>query len=124
MLAIYLWTNAALYIIFAVWMTVLPWQTSAAIGYTALSASGKSEYLVIYGGLQVGLAAFFAWCAWQETLHRTGIVFAICLYTPIVIYRAGTVMRFWPVSMVTVSVAVLEAALWIGAVALLAYGAR
>jgi hypothetical protein len=117
--AIYLWINAAFYLLFAVWQTLSPTSTAQSIGFVTLNNSGRSEYLVIYGGLQAGLAAFFAWTALQPALQRTGIVFALCLYVPIVLYRLVTIGRFWPVSRVTLIVASLEMALLIGAVIVL-----
>jgi len=119
--AIYLWVNAALYLVFAFWMTLRPWRTSAAVGYVTLSASGRSEFLVIYGGLQLGLSAFFAWCAWRPTLHGVGILLALCLYAPIVLYRLITIGRFWPLAPATIGVAVLEVALLVGAIMLIAW---
>ena len=119
MIPIYLWINAALYLIFAVWMTLLPTRTAAAVGYISLDNSGRSEFLVVYGGLQLGLAGFFAWTAWQPPLQKTGVIFALCLYAPIVVYRLVTLGRFWPVSRTTLVVAILEVALLVGAVFLL-----
>jgi hypothetical protein len=44
------------------------------------------------------------------------VIFALCLYAPIAVYRLVTVGRYWPVSRVTLIVASLEIALLIGAV--------
>jgi hypothetical protein len=118
MAAIYLYCNAALYLLFAVWITLSPWQTAPNIGYTGLSSGGRSEYLVVYGGLQVGLALFFAWTAHSSGLHRAGLVFALLLYAPIVLYRSITVARFWPVASTTLAVAALEIVLLVAAATL------
>jgi hypothetical protein len=55
----------------------------------------------------------------QDHLYVTklGMTMAIGLYAPIVVYRAITVVRFWPVSTLTVLTGVLEAALLISALA-------
>lgn len=119
MTAIYLYANAALYAAFALWITISPWKTSVSIGYEALSASGRSEYLVVYGGLQLGLAAFFALLAVDSEAHRMGLLFSICLYVPIVLYRLITVGRFWPVASTTLIVGALEIILLVAAIALL-----
>jgi hypothetical protein len=116
MAAAYLWINAAFYVMFAIWQTLSPSRTAAAVGYATLDNSGRSEYLVIYGGLQFGLAAFFAWTASQAALNRIGVIFALCLYAPIAIYRLVTIGRYWPVSRVTLIVGALEIALLIGAI--------
>jgi hypothetical protein len=120
--AIYLWINAFLYLIFALWMTVLPQTTSRAVGYLSLSNSGRSEFLVVYGGLQLGLALFFAWTAYQSPRHTVGLVFALFLYAPIVLYRVITVVRFSPVEKATLVVGALEVLLLVGAVTILLLG--
>lgn len=118
MIAAYLYGNAALYAVFAAWCTIARRSTSRNLGYEELSSSGHSEYLVVYGGLQLGLAAFFAYVASQPSLHRAGLVFALALYVPIVVYRAATVLAFWPVRGMTLGVAALEAVLLVAAIAL------
>lgn len=113
MTATYLYANAVLYAVFAIWQTLSPWKTAAAVGYESLSASGRSEYLVVYGGLQLGLAAFFIFAAASPLWQRAGLMLAVCLYLPIVAYRTVTVIRFWPVGSTTLVVAGLEVALLI-----------
>jgi len=120
--AIYLYANAVLYAAFALWITISPWKTAVAIGYESLTASGRSEYLVVYGGLQLGLAAFFALLAVNESTHRLGLMFSICMYVPIVLYRLITVGRFWPVASTTLIVGALEVILLVAAIALLIAG--
>lgn len=107
----YLWVNAALYAVFAAWCALKVEGTSRSLGYTSLNASGYSEYLTVYGGLQIGLAVFFAWTAWRPELQRTGLVLAIALYAPIVLMRWGSIARHWPVDMMTVVVGGLETTL-------------
>jgi hypothetical protein len=93
MAAAYLYLNAALYALFAVWCTVAPGSTARNIGYTSLSSGGRSEYLVIYGGLQLGLAALFWVLARNPATLRLGLQISIGLYAPIVLYRIITVIR-------------------------------
>lgn len=115
-----MYANSVLYALFAIWMTFSPEKTAAAIGYEQLSASGRSEFLVVYGGLQAGLACFFAVLGANASLHKLGLVFALCLYVPIALYRLVTVGRFWPVQGTTLAIAALEILLLAIAVALLA----
>jgi hypothetical protein len=117
-IAAYLYLNALLYVVFAAWQTLSPWSTATAVGYTSLSQSGRSEYLVIYGGLQVGLAIFFGISGASADLHRPALLFALCLYSCIALYRIVTVMRFWPVKGLTLGVGALELALFIAALLL------
>jgi len=116
MIEIYLWANAVIYILFALWCTFQKNQTAKASGYLTLNNSGWSEYLVIYGGLQFGLAFFFAYLATNNELHRTGIFFALMLYVPIVLYRFFTIYKFRPVRPTTLAIASMEILLLIVAI--------
>lgn len=117
-MAIYLWINAALYLILAIYCSLRLEGSARALGYSALSSSGHSEYLVIYGGLQVGLAVFFAVLARNQDWQRLGLVFALCLYAPIVLVRIASILHYWPVQKLTLGVAVLETVLLVAAAAL------
>jgi hypothetical protein len=117
MIGAYLWLNAALYALFALWCTVQAGSTSQALGYAQLTNSGRSEYLVIYGGLQLGLGVFFAVCASRPSWHSVGLVLALLVYAPVVAFRWWTV-EHRPVAGMTIGVGVLETALLAAAVAL------
>lgn len=79
------------------------------MGYSTLSSGGRSEYLVVYGGLQLGLALIYlALARGDAALVRFGVVASVCLYAPIVAYRIVTVLRFWPTPALTLTVGALE----------------
>jgi hypothetical protein len=113
----YLYLNAFLYLLFAMWCTAAPLSTALNLGYLSLSAGGHSEYLVIYGGLQVGLAILFYLMARHADHVRLGILVSLGLYGPVVIYRAITVAAHSPVSFITGATGFLEFLLLAGAVA-------
>ncbi|MEP7312842.1 MAG: DUF4345 domain-containing protein [Pseudomonadota bacterium] len=107
----YVLANAVLYFLFAVWCTIRPDATATSLGFISRNAGGYSEYLVIYGGLQLGLAGFFLWTSRSEHLLPAGLMLALAMYVPIVIFRTVTVIRWWPVPTVTAATAALEIAL-------------
>jgi len=111
MVPAYLYLNAILYAAFAAWCTLSPAATARAIGYLQRNAGGESEYRVIYGGLQLGLALVFAFLAWRSELWALGLKFALALYMPIVAYRFATVAVFWPVPRLTLAVGAMESVL-------------
>jgi len=113
----YLWFNAALYALLAVWCTLLPAQTAAAVGYVGLDRTGQAEYLVIYGGLQLGMAFLFGYFARTGQL-RTGLLLALAFYVPIVLYRSASLLRLWPVGPTTTGLAAFEIVLLLAAVVL------
>jgi len=111
----YLYLNAFIYLAFALWCTASPSSTALHTGYLALSSGGQSEYLVVYGGLQCGLAVLFYLLARHMAHVRLGISVALGLYIPVVMYRAVTVLSHWPVGSVTLGTAMIELALLAGA---------
>lgn len=111
MIAAYLYLNAVLYFILAVWCVVLPEKTATALGFQLLNGSGKSEYFVIYGGLQLGLALFFAYCAYLPENQAMGLKFSLFLYVPIFTCRLISFLRFQEIGFTTIATAGLEAVL-------------
>lgn len=122
MIAIYLWINAVLYALLSLWCMLMPRQTSQSIGFTELSSSGQSEYAVIYGGMQLGFAALFAWSALSGN-QRFGLIFSLAIYVPILLFRIVSVARYWPVSPTTLATGALEVILTSSAI-LLWFGHR
>ncbi len=107
MVRTYLYFNAAIYLLFAAWCTLAPVETAQQVGYAALSHSGISEYLVVYGGIELGLALLFFHCA-RSGEERFGLRLALALYVPIVLYRWTTLAWLWPVATTTLAVGTLE----------------
>ncbi len=121
MIKLYLWANAIIYLLFALWCSVRKEQTSMASGFTGINNSGWSEYLVIYGGLQLGLAAFFVYLALHSEFYKLGLIFSLLLYVPIVVYRVISIYKFWPVSTTTLGIAGMEIVLLTLAIALMVF---
>ncbi len=123
MTTIYLYLNAAIYLLFSIWCTVASSSTAQSLGFISLNSSGKAEYLTVYGGLQLGLAIIFGWTAWSGEL-RFGLIVALALYVPIVLWRIAGVSMNWPVANSTLYVAGLELAMLVAAVLLWLNGFR
>jgi hypothetical protein len=83
----FLYTNALLYLALGLWCSLDPYGTSAWVGFELVGGAGFSEYLAVYGGLELGLAAFFFWAARDRSMQRGGIAFGLCLYIGIFVLR-------------------------------------
>lgn len=121
MAKIHLLLNAALYFFLAAWCTIAPNKTSASIGFGLLHNSARSEYLVVYGGLELGLALFYLFTGLDPGLVRAGILFSLCLYACLAVYRIGTILvirdvGIFPWAMLTIEavMAAWAAFLWFG----------
>ena len=86
----YFYFNSLLYLLLGSWCTIAPQRMAARMGYLTMSKRGRSEYLVIYGGLQIGLAITFFLLARNPTYFHLGLLISIGLYAPIVILRFFT----------------------------------
>lgn len=115
MAALYFYLNAAIYVVLAVVCTVRPSQTASGIGFIELNKSGRSEYLVVYGGLQLGLGLFYFLLSRDPAYARLGILFSLLLYSPMVAYRTVSLWLYRPTSLVTLGTAALEVLLLIWA---------
>jgi len=118
MTALYLWVNAVIYGVFAILCTIRADATSKSIGFLSLNNGGMAEYVTVYGGMELGLGIIFAWLAYRPELHRTGIVLALALYAPLVIFRWISVARYAPVQALTLGTGALETTLLLLAIAL------
>lgn len=104
----YLYFNAVIYLLLAAWCVLLPEKTSQSLGFKLLNGSGRSEYFVVYGALQVGLAFFFAYCAAKPEYHQIGLIFSLAMYVPIFSFRLISFYRFSEIGMTTFATAGLE----------------
>ena len=94
---VFLWINAAMYLVLGVLCAVRPQQIAEYVGFQ-LVPGGTSEFMTVYGGLEFGLGLFFAYCAWNPEHLRLGIVFAILLYVPLALARLASLAVATPSS--------------------------
>lgn len=66
------------------------------LGFLSVDRAGRTEFLAIYGGLQLGLAAFLAVCASVAEHRASGLIFAVLLYLGIVLLRIAAMWRNAP----------------------------
>ncbi|SEL07345.1 hypothetical protein SAMN05428989_1369 [Pseudoxanthomonas sp. GM95] len=113
----YLWFNALLYIGLAIWCTLAPDSTAAAVGFTALTPSGQTEFLAVYGGMEFGIGLLFAYFAVSRQ-PRNGLVLGVAFYAPIVAWRAFAISRYGPLETTTIALAGFEWLLFLVGLAL------
>jgi len=94
MLVVYLAFNAVLYAVLGPWCALAPRATSSFLGLTPTGPAGTSEYLAVYGGLQLGLAVFYAVAAAVPAHRPTALLLSLAMYAGIVALRTTAVVRF------------------------------
>jgi hypothetical protein len=80
MIRSFLIVNALLYLFLGVWCIVDPVQTSTWVGLKWINDAGYSEWLTVYGGLELGLGLFFGWAALKRERFSGGVAFGFFLY--------------------------------------------
>jgi hypothetical protein len=104
----YFWTNTVLYVVFAAWCTFAQTKSAAALGFLKLSPAGQTEYVVVYGGLQLALALLFGAAAMGVVTPRVGLMMSLAIYAPLVVYRAIAWLIHKPDSATALATAILE----------------
>ncbi len=100
--------NGVLYVALGAWCTLAPSKTAAAIGFGLTNNSARSEYLTVYGGLEVGMGLFFLLCAWRTGMGEAGLWFATLSYGVLAVYRLTTLVTLSDLSAFIYTVAVFE----------------
>ncbi|MHC5012642.1 MAG: DUF4345 family protein [Planctomycetota bacterium] len=118
MVPIYLWFNAAMYLVLGVWCTALPDKTAAAIGFAFARPGARSEYITVYGGMEFGLGIFFLLCAWNTAWRDAGLLLGLCLYGGLTLWRLYTFLTIDGISGFPRIAFALELALLVAAAAL------
>jgi len=108
MAKIFLIVNGVLYVALALWCTLLPTQTSQAIGFGLPNNSARSEYIVVYGGLELAMGAFFLLCAFKQNMTEAGLWFALLTYGCLMLYRWSTIFALKDLSAFIYTMVVVE----------------
>ena len=124
MVRIYFWVNAAIYALVGLACMLNPDRLARAIGYYTMDNSGSSDFLAVYAGLELGLAAFYLAVAADERREEAGLLFSLCLYGGLVLFRIPSLFLYNPGRWVTHVTAGLELLLLLGAIVLRARARR
>lgn len=100
--------NGVLYLALGLWCTLLPTKTSQAIGFGLPTNSARSEYIVVYGGLEVGMGLFFLLCAFRSGMTEAGLWFALLTYGCLMVYRWGTIFAFKDLTSFIYTIVIVE----------------
>lgn len=106
------------YIVPAVWCSWLPTTTSNTVGFTLQPGSGQSEFLTVYGGLELALGLMFLWPLIRpsETAHT--LFLCLLIHGCLVAFRTTAFVVFTGIPTTTYALAATEWVIFFGAAAL------
>ena len=94
MARIFLSIIALMYLALSVWCSIAPETTSAKVGFSLNPGGGQSEFLVIYGGLELGLALIFLipWLKKESTEYA--LLACLLIHGCLVVFRTASFLMF------------------------------
>ena len=96
------------YVGLGLWCAVDPKTTASAVGFELTNTQGQSEFLTVYGGLEVGLGLLFLW----PLIRRDEVAFPLfaCLliHTNLVLFRTVGFFAFEGFESTTYVLAAIE----------------
>lgn len=108
-----------LYVLLGIWCTLRPTSTARAVGFDLIGGGGLSEFVTVYGGLEVGLGAAMIVTAIVPELRAGGLVFALVLSAMLPLFRAPTLFALsvptttWILAAVEIALAAALLVAWL-----------
>lgn len=84
---VYLAIVGLIYLALGLWCAFSPTETSQKVGFLLQGDSGKSEFMTVYGGLEIGLGIAFLWPLIHSDATRWSLVFCLIIHSGLVALR-------------------------------------
>ena len=116
---IFLAVIGLIYLALAIWCTVDPPTTSTKVGFQLQRGSGESEFVTVYGGLELALALILMLpLIWGDST-RFALVACLIVHACLVLFRSYAYLRFEGIGAFTHRLAICEWVILLASVAVL-----
>ncbi len=112
---IFLGIVGAAYFLLAGWCSIMPDKTSRAVGFTLQPGSGQSEFLTVYGGLELALGIAFLWPLYRPTEVAFPLFLCLLIHGCLVAFRTVGFVFYSGIPTTTYALAATEWIIFIGA---------
>lgn len=119
---IFLLLAGLLYLALAVYCTVRPQAAAETVHLAPEGAGGQSEFLVIYGGLELAMAVLFILPVFGLYPQRPALITFLVIHGLLVSFRTVSFFLYGPLPSSTTKLAIGEWVLFIGGLLLLWLG--
>ena len=102
-----------LYLGLAVWCSVSPVHTSGKVGFELKPGSGQSEFLVIYGGLELAMSLMFLLPLIRSEYLASSLLACLLIHVCLVAFRTVSLVLYRDISSTTYNLAIGEWAILI-----------
>jgi len=112
---IFLAIVGAAYILLAAWCSIMPDKTSRGVGFTLQTGSGQSEFLTVYGGLQLALGIAFLWPLYRPSEVVFPLFLCLLIHGCLVAFRTTSFVLYSGIPTTTFALAATEWIIFVGA---------
>jgi len=98
----------AVYVLLGLWCAIQPERTSKTVGFTLQPGSGQSEFLTVYGGLEVGLGIALLWPLFRAEYLGFALLLCLLVHGCLVLFRTIGFVLFSGMQSTTYYLAVVE----------------
>lgn len=103
------------YLALAAWCSLQPEKTAKGVGFTLTPGSGQSEFLVVYGGLELALGLVFLWPLLQATETSYPLFVCLVVHACLVLFRTLSFFLYAGIESTTYFLAATEWVIFLGA---------
>jgi hypothetical protein len=108
MVLAFLTAIGVLYAGLALWCSFQPRVTSQTVGFELVPGSGQSEFLTVYGGLELGLALIFLWPWVRPQSTEFALTSCLLVHACLVLFRTASFLTYSGISTSTYKLAAGE----------------
>jgi len=106
------------YIGLGIWCAVAPQKASSAVGFMLQPGQGQSEFLTVYGGLEVALGLLFVWPIYKSEEVAYPLLVCLVVHACLVLFRTIGFFIYTGFETTTYVLAALEWGIFQGAAVL------
>lgn len=124
MARIYLAILALLYLILAAWCSWSPATVSEKAGLRLTPGAGQSEFLTVYGGLELGLALAFIVPVFRPEATQTVLLICVLIHGSLVVFRTASFLLYAGFTSTTYTLACCEWLLFVSSLIISYWSSR
>ena len=76
-----------MYLALGMWCAISPEKTSAVVGFELIGGAGMSEFLTVYGGLEIGMGMIFLLPFFGERFLEYTLLVCVLIHANLVFFR-------------------------------------
>jgi hypothetical protein len=105
---IFLSLVGGLYVLLGLYCSLLPERASKSVGFQLNPGSGQSEFLTVYGGLEIGMGLVFLWPLFRPAETEFALRACLIIHACLVLFRSIGFVMFRNLESTTYNLAIGE----------------